>query len=364
MPPKAGQDDLEEAERLNASQCRFSDQDYVRFEDLLNHPDFRASSCGKRMETLMAPPAPPSDKVQDMLLQLEVSGHPLASEEPRLPWVKAACKHRDHLYSTVLCFRLDSDVELCFAFLFATQSPYKVHLLPLERDPPVLPLAPDAPQPVASVLSALPLHQWRVGERRYITDKDLTVDADTEPFVAPFAAWRSEGRVDSHSVLVPLSLFVSMEEPMAKPESHPKKDKDIKKSNVEDQLLEQYPFLRRYMKEPSERASKELESAKAKQLRLLARPLERRCRRRHMKRSSGCSKTSAKNGRSPTRVHKSTSRRQCREVPGQKRTWEWRLMPSRPTRRVTGPRSSAQCTVSPSKPPFPSASTQRRWPRV
>ena len=97
------QDDLEEAERLNASQCRFSDQDYVRFEGLLNHPDFRASSCGKRMETLMAPPAPPSDKVQDMLVQLEVSGHPKAFEEPRLPWVKAACKHRDHLYSETTC---------------------------------------------------------------------------------------------------------------------------------------------------------------------------------------------------------------------------------------------------------------------
>ena len=94
----------------------------------------------------------------------------------------------------------------------------------------MLPLAPDAPQPVASVLSDLPLHQWRVGERRYITDKDL----------------------------------------MAKPEAHTKKDKDIKKPNVDDQLLEQYPFLQRHIKKPSEQAAKRARVGKAKQLRRLA----------------------------------------------------------------------------------------------
>ena len=224
----------------------------------MKDPGFSPGLCSKKMQELLIPPSPPADKAQEMLLDIEVAPVPLSKvlESSRLPWVKAVCKHRDSLYSTVLCFKLDSGVEHCFAFLCATQSPYKVHLLGLERDQPVLPAVPPEPTPVAESLRGLPLQRWRVVNRRYLTDQELPVDADTEPFVAPFAAFRESGVVTSHATLGPLSLFVELEETSHKQPDETKKEKPVKAHTPDDELLQQYPFLPRCLKKPADRAAK------------------------------------------------------------------------------------------------------------
>ena len=249
---KLSQDILDKASHLRLSSCRFEAQDLQKLEALLASPAFsKAASMGK-LKTMLEPPLPPKAKAQSVLEQVEVVSVPqTASKEHRKPWLSQACQSRDDLRHCALLFESDSGRQHAYAFLFATQRPYRAHFVSLSRiSDRVLPPTPPDGVPLSHAFSSVPNHLFAVQQGQYVTDQDMEVQVQDEPWVLPCLAFRANHTADAHCLAVPWGQALSKH---SAPTRAPGEDREpqAKKQKVHHELLEKHPWLRNHLRKKS-----------------------------------------------------------------------------------------------------------------
>lgn len=233
---------LDEGGALRVSGCAFTWADMEAMATLYDSSGFSRAKVEQRMQERLTAPVAPSAAVLAALAGMDVALPPTDGGCPS--WCAPICRHRERFQDCALVFD-DGEVATTYLFLYANQSPFMASFLPL------MPL--DSAGASSCSHRRLPNDlaydfEFKVG-RQYTREKDILVDdQETEVFVLGSMVWTKRGTLASHSVKIPLALFLYDAPPpvaTTSPKGDGHKAEDLK------ELRAKYPFMAKLMDDVS-----------------------------------------------------------------------------------------------------------------
>ena len=238
----------EVTQETKISTCKFSKEALIELASWLKLPKYSLSNCKSLHQKHLEPPNSPSLAVQRELESITVSG---TEQKPgnakQSSWVAQMARQRQCMRSCALRFEAPSGDLHWYAFLFATQRPFRVHLLRLTSRP--LPAQNDSS--IFHTHFPLPEFSFEYKDVDVCSDKDIPSEW-SQPWVLPMLAFRQGHIVDSHAYLIPFVHYVELQPQASTDMAAGDGPPGGKRQKVDSSLIEQHPWLAQYMQNKPE----------------------------------------------------------------------------------------------------------------